>query len=194
MSFSRRKKKFSAVKIVLLAVIVLLVLNAGDIGRFFFPIPYRQIIFSEAAGVGIDGYLLAAVIKTESNYNPRAVSVKGARGLMQVMPETGRQVAGDIGIRNYSPDLLFNPEINIKIGAAYISDLRREYGGNTVEALAAYNAGGGNVKKWIDQGIWDGDRARVDQIPYPETRQFIRKILFYDQAYKYLYDKPENKK
>ncbi|MFZ5649075.1 MAG: lytic transglycosylase domain-containing protein [Bacillota bacterium] len=175
-------------RILFLAVLVLLIINAGNIGRFFMPIPYRDTIFREAANSGIDGYLLAAMVKTESNFNPGAVSVKGARGLMQIMPETGRWVAGQRGIPNYSPELLFNPEFNVKIGALYVADLYKEYNGDTVLVLAAYNAGRGNVKKWIEENYWTGKRGSLDQIPFPETRQFIRKVLFYQQAYSYLYN------
>lgn len=167
-------------------LLILLIVNAGSIGRFFLPIYYRQVIFQEAAAAGLDGYLLAAIIKTESNFNPRAVSPKGARGLMQIMPETGKWVAGQKGLEGYSPDLLFNPEYNLKIGAWYVSELYREYDGDTVLMLAAYNAGRGNVNKWLDQ-TWTGEQGSIDRIPYPETRQFIRKVLFYQKAYRFFY-------
>lgn len=196
MAIKKKRRKFKIKRFLLVILLVLLVLNAGNIGRFFFPVPYRQDIFREAAGAGVDGCLLAAMVKTESDFNPAAVSVKGARGLMQVMPETGRWVADQKGISNYSHDLLFNPETNITIGAYYVRHLLDEYGGSTVLMLGSYNAGTGNVKKWIDQGLWKGEKAKVDQIPFPETRQFIRKVLFYQQVYSYLYDdKPtaENK-
>lgn len=150
--------------------------------------PYRQVIFKEAEVNGIDGYLIAAITKTESNFSPTAVSVKGARGLMQIMPDTGKWVAGQKGMPNYTSDLLFNPEFNINIGAYYVSDLYKEYNGDTVVVLAAYNAGRGNVKKWLEEKTWTGDRNNIDQIPFPETRQFIRKVLFYQQTYRHLYD------
>lgn len=187
MPYKRRKRNSWVTLIVILALLLLLLINAGDIGRFFFPIPYRQMIFREAAGAGLDSCLVAAIVKTESNYNPGAVSVKGARGLMQIMPETGKWVAGNKGLQGFDPDLLFNPEYNVKIGVWYVSELYREYHGDTILVLAAYNAGRGNVNKWLTQNNWAGDRGSIDQIPFPETRQFIRKVLFYQQAYRYLY-------
>lgn len=187
MPYKRRKSSSKVTLTVILALLLLLFFNAGNIGRFFFPIPYRQMIFREAAGAGLDSYLIAAMVKTESNYNPGAVSVKGARGLMQIMPETGKWVAGKKGLQGFDPDLLFNPEYNVKIGVWYISELYREYNGDTVLVLAAYNAGRGNVNKWLNQNNWTGDRGSIDQIPFPETRQFIRKVLFYQQVYRYLY-------
>ena len=187
MALVRKRGKLKIKRVLFAFLLILLLFNAENIGRFFFPFPYRQAIFSEAADVGVDGYLLAAIIKTESNFNPRAVSVKGARGLMQVMPETGRWVAGQKGIKNYTPDMLFDPDTNIKIGAYYISNLYGENNGNIAVVLASYNAGRGNVKKWIEQGIWNGERGNVDQIPFPETRQFVRKVLFYQQGYRNFY-------
>ncbi|KJS01552.1 MAG: lytic transglycosylase [Peptococcaceae bacterium BRH_c4a] len=194
MSYKRKKRGFNGRRIIIVFSLILLLFNAGNIGRFVFPIPYRQVIFKEAEVAGIDGYLLAAITKTESNFNPTAVSVKGARGLMQIMPDTGKWVAGQKGMPNFNSDLLFNPEFNISIGAYYVSDLYKEYSGDTVMVLAAYNAGRGNVKKWLGERIWTGDRNSIDQIPFPETRQFIRKVLFYQQTYRYLYNPEKNSK
>lgn len=172
----------------LLVLFLFLFLNAGNIGRILFPIHYQQLIFREAAGAGLDGHLLAAIVKTESDFEPGAVSVKGARGLMQIMPETGRWMAGKKGLQDYSPELLFSPEYNVRIGVWYIEELYREYRGDTLLVLAAYNAGSGNVNKWLEQNSWAGDHGSIDRIPFPETRQFIRKVLFYQKAYKYLYN------
>lgn len=188
MTYSRRSKSSSRItRIIVIVILVLLVTNARDIGRFLFPMPYRQMIFGESAHSGLDACLVAAIVKTESDFNPGAVSVKGARGLMQIMPETGRWVAGKKGLQGFEPDLLFNPEYNVKIGVWYVAELYREYRGDTVLVLAAYNAGRGNVEKWLEQQSWTGERDSIDQIPFPETRQFIRKVLFYQQVYRYLY-------
>lgn len=187
MAYRSRKSSYKATKVIIAGLLILVILYSGDIGRYFFPIPYRQAIFREAGVEGLDGFLVAAIVKTESNFNPGAVSVKGARGLMQVMPETGKWVAGKRGMQGFDPDLLFNPEYNLKIGAWYVTDLYREYGGETILMLAAYNAGRGNVNKWLEQNRWTGERGSIDRIPFPETRQFIRKVLFYQQVYKFLY-------
>lgn len=188
MTNSRRRIGSSRIKrIVIIGLAVLLVINAGDIGRFIFPLPYRQMIFREAENAGLDACLVAAIVKTESDFSPGAVSVKGARGLMQIMPETGKWVAGKKGLQGYDPDLLFNPEYNVQIGVWYVAELFREYRGDTVLMLAAYNAGRGNVERWLEQRSWTGEHGSIDQIPFPETRQFIRKVLFYQQVYRYLY-------
>lgn len=188
-----KRKKGLLKKLLLFGLIFLLFLNAGNIARFFFPIPYRSIIFNEAIKAGTDPYLIAAVVKTESSFNPKAVSRKGALGLMQIMPETGKWVAQEANLTGYSPENLLNPEYNVMIGVWYISDLLREYDNDTVLALAAYNAGHGNVNKWLKQHKWDGNKDSLDQIPFPETRQFVRKVLFYQQLYSYLYLLPEDK-
>ncbi len=182
-----RRKKSPIKRILLLVLVLIFAFNAGDIGRFFFPIPYQTIIFREAHSEGMDPYLIAAVVKTESNSNPAAVSNKGALGLMQVMPETCRWIAEKTGINWYSTQLLMDPEYNIKIGVWYMAELHKEYNGDTVPALAAYNAGMGNVNKWLEQHQWDGKRDSIDEIPFAETRHYIRKVLFYQQIYKHLY-------
>lgn len=184
--FHKRKKKNYSIWIILILVLVVLVINSENIARYFSPIPYREIIFKEAADAGVDRYLLAAIVKTESNYDPMAVSVKGARGLMQIMPDTGKWVAEQRN-QGFSDDQLFNPQYNVRIGALYVSDLYKEFQGNTILVLAAYNGGQGNVKKWQKNNNWTGDRSSIDQIPFPETRQFVRKVLFYQQMYKRLY-------
>ncbi|MCL6560983.1 MAG: lytic transglycosylase domain-containing protein, partial [Firmicutes bacterium] len=131
--------------------------------------------------------LLAAVMKTESNFNSRAVSDKGARGLMQVMPDTGRWIAKQMGEPVFDPDRLFDPETSIKLGAWYIADLKREFRGDAVLILAAYNGGRGNVKEWISKNGLSAGEGSIDRIPFPETRQYVRKVLIYQKVYKYLY-------
>lgn len=170
-----------------LLLLVLLVLSHERWGKVLFPFPYREAIARHASARGLDPYLVAALIKTESNFNPRATSPRGARGLMQVMPETGSWVASQLGLTSYHPDLLYDPEFNLAVGTWYLADLYRTFGQDTVLALAAYNGGRGNVLKWLEERQWTGGKNRLDQIPYPETRQFVRKVLWHYQVYRYLY-------
>ena len=194
MFYRRRKSRFRYSKIVILGILILLALNAKDIGQFLFPISYSQVISREAKGTGLDALLVTAVVRTESGFNPIAVSAKGARGLMQIMPETGQYVAKKEGFPEFKAELLFDPEYNVKIGVAYINELYQEYRGDTVLVLAAYNAGRGNVNKWLQQQSWTGELSNIDRIPFPETRQFIRKVLFYQKIYRFLYDSTPEKK
>lgn len=177
---------------VLFALILLLIIfNLDHIGRFFYPFSNHDLIVQNAKKYNLDSCLLAAVIKTESNFNARALSDQGAMGLMQIMPETGKWAAGQIGIKGYSADKLYDPETNILIGAWYLSSLNGEFGGNTVLVLAAYNGGSGNVKKWLQSEELSGSEKDITLLPYPETRHFVRKVIRNHKIYNLLYGRQE---
>lgn len=173
--------------LILLVAILALVLNIERIGRHFYPFPYQEIVFRYAFQEDLDPFLLAAVIKTESNFRATARSHKGALGLMQVMPETGRWVAEETGEPPLLPGDLLDPETNIRLGTSYLAYLHTQFRGDPVLALAAYNAGRGNVLRWLEQARWTGELATLDEIPFPETRRYVRKVLFTQQVYRYLY-------
>lgn len=169
-------------------VIITLVLTSNWFWRFFYPFGYQDMVLREARVSSLDPYLVAALIHTESRFSARAESGRGARGVMQIMPDTGKWAAERMAIPDFNPDMLFEPAINIKIGCWYLADLQREFGGNMIIALAAYNAGRGNVKRWLTENIWDGQLASVDQIPFPETRNYVINVTKSYQKYKTLYD------
>jgi soluble lytic murein transglycosylase len=171
----------------LLFFILILIFYFKPIGRLFYPFPYQKNISYYAQKNDLNPYLLAAVIKTESNFNPRAISAKGARGLMQIMPKTGRWVALQTGQIEFKVEQLDEPEINICLGSWYLAELKREFYGNTILALAAYNGGRENVSRWLQQKQWVGELTKLDSLPFPETRQFIRKVLWNYKVYRYLY-------
>ncbi|MDI6710607.1 MAG: lytic transglycosylase domain-containing protein [Thermoanaerobacterales bacterium] len=173
--------------LILLVAILALVLNVERIGRHFYPFPYQEIVFRYAFQEDLDPFLLAAVIKTESNFRATARSRKGALGLMQVMPETGRWVAEETGEPPLLPDDLSDPETNIRLGTRYLGYLHTQFGDDPVLALAAYNAGRSNVIRWLEQARWTGELATLDQIPFPETRRYVRKVLFTQRVYRFLY-------
>ncbi|HOV79899.1 MAG TPA: lytic transglycosylase domain-containing protein [Bacillota bacterium] len=185
------KKRTATGKLMRRAVVIFLLIlffvNLGDIGRFFYPFPYRETTFQYARRFGVDPFLIAAVIKGESNFNKYAVSDRGARGLMQIMPETGGWVAGQLGDTAFNPDQLFDPETNIKYGSWYIADLAEEFHGDPVLVLAAYNGGRSNVKEWLANRELTGGESTVEQIPFPETRHFVKKVLKYRYIYRLLY-------
>ena len=188
----RRKKKNKKnarrrVFIIFIVITLALILNADSLQRFYYPFPYQSLIFKYAAAYEQDPYLLAAIIKAESNFDSQAVSAKGARGLMQIMPETGAWVAGQLGYASFKKDLLFEPETNIKFGAWYLADLDKEYDGSTILILAAYNGGRGNVSDWIEGKDLSGSVNTIDQIPFPETRDYVKKVLSYHKKYISLY-------
>lgn len=123
---------------------------------------------------GVDEVLVYSVIKTESNFRAYVESRVGARGLMQIMPETGAWIAGKLYKQNHTDDKLFEPEYNIELGVWYLSYLLNKFE-DTDTALIAYNAGEGNAKKWRDENI---------EPPFRETREYVKKVNGHYKYYK----------
>ncbi|NPV81658.1 MAG: lytic transglycosylase domain-containing protein [Firmicutes bacterium] len=155
--------------------------------RWLYPIKYRTEIFHCSVEHNIDPFLISAIINVESRFYPLARSPRGARGLMQIMPETGLWVAQILEFEKFSPDTLYDPLVNIRIGSWYLSSLQREFNGELTVALAAYNAGHGIVREWLDKGIWDGTEEKLDNIPYQETRKYVRRVLYTYRIYRWAY-------
>ena len=135
----------------------------------------------------VDPYLVFAIIRAESKYQNTAQSSVGARGLMQIMPETGRWIAEQQGIQDFYPESLHDPETNIRLGCWYLSYLNREFNGNTPMVVAAYNAGRGKLKEWVVNGQWDGSPETIDNIPFQETRLYVKNVLKNYEAYQAIY-------
>lgn len=162
-------------------------LGSPRLGRLLYPFRYREEIMAAAAAQQIDPLLVAAVIRAESGFQENAVSPEGARGLMQLMPSTARWIAERNNESGYHPDKLFEPGYNISAGAWYLADLLRQFGGSETIALAAYNGGRGHVQRWLESEIWDGSEANLKQIPFGETRDFVRRTLDHYRSYRELY-------
>ena len=133
-----------------------------------------NIIAESAARSEISPSLLEAVILTESKFNEKAISHVGAVGMMQLMPETAQWISEESGL---PADHLDRPDENIPLGAWYLDYLLTEYHNNEVLALAAYNAGRGNVDSWIQDSHWKEDFSDMDKIPFPETREFVKTVV-----------------
>lgn len=181
------KRKFKFSRLLFIVILIILALNIQDIGRYFYPFPYRNLIEKYAAEQNIDPLLMTAIMKRESNFDPRARSKKGARGLMQIMPETGTWIASQMGIESFHPDKLYDVETNIRLGAWYIANLLREFNGELLPTLAAYNGGQGNVRKWLAEKNWNEKQFTASQIPFPETRKYVESVSNTYKIYKYLY-------
>ncbi len=184
-----RRKKNRGIKrrLLLLILLVLLWFNHKEIGRWLYPFQHQELIYHYAEVNRLDPLLVAAVIKTESNFQPGATSPKGARGLMQIMPDTANWISQQIGGCPIPPEKLYNAETNISLGTWYLADLFHEFQGDPVLVIAAYNAGRGNVRNWLNEQHWTGERKTIDQIPFMETRQYIRSALWNYKVYYYLY-------
>ena len=154
---------------------------------WLYPYDYRSYIETSAAQQRLDPFLVAAVIKNESKFRSDAASDGGAVGLMQLMPQTAAWIAGQLG-EPFTEDYLYDPALNIRYGVWYLAELEREFGGNDILALAAYNAGRGNVRDWMERSHWTDQFDEIDAIPYPETRLYVRRVLEDREQYKRLYD------
>ncbi|MFY9536511.1 MAG: lytic transglycosylase domain-containing protein, partial [Bacillota bacterium] len=125
----------------------------------------------------VDPFLITAVVRVESRFRPEAVSAKGAMGLMQVMPDTSNWIARELGIQGFDTEMLYDPATNLDLGTWYLAFLFRECNGDLVCALGSYNAGRGNVSKWIEEKRWNGTEKDLDSIPFRETRDYVKKVL-----------------
>ncbi len=186
MAGSRRRYNRNLIWVLVLVMLGFL-LSSKALWRVFYPLPYKNLIFAEAERNKIDPYLVAAIIRTESNFISEAESRRGARGIMQIMPETGIWAAEQMNLEGFHPDDLYETETNIKIGCWYLHNLDQEFNGNKILVVAAYNGGRGNVREWLAGEKWSGEHLMVDQIPFAETRKFVQKVLKNYRWYRYLY-------
>ena len=152
--------------------------------KSMYPLRYEDEIAAAAANHGVDPYLVAAVIRSESSWDPEASSHQGARGLMQLMPETAQDMVakGLVDGKRYSYENLEDPTVNIEYGCAYLSYLLTYFNGATDRAIAAYNAGMGNVDGWAKQ-----DKLLHNAITFPETQAYLVRVNMAKARYQELY-------
>lgn len=173
------KKKPLIALALLLAAMSLLPLLART---FIYPLRYENIIATESARNHLDPNLVAAVILQESRFNPDSVSGAGAIGLMQVMPETARDIRQAGGAASDLKD----PAVNIALGARYLALLRRKYGDDRL-ALAAYNGGAGNLDSWLIRSKSKDIDKLILGIPFDETRNFVLSVTAGRERYRAMY-------
>lgn len=150
-----------------------------------YPKKYSEYVEKYSDEYDVDSLLIYAIIKAESNFKPDVISKSNAVGLMQLMDATAKDMANKLGME-YKEEDLKNPEINIKLGVKYFSTLYDKYK-NIPISLTAYNAGSGNVNKWISEDIISSDGSNVENIPFRETNNYVRKILRDYEIYKEIY-------
>jgi len=150
-----------------------------------YPLKYGTELEAATKTYSWDPYVFLALVREESDFNPRIVSHAGARGLSQLMPTTGRNVARWLGISISDLDKLFDPALNLRIGARYLDYLFDYFSGNPYLAVPGYNAGEGNVKKWLSEGMRPTDEY-VEEIPYRETRHYVKRVMSSYQVYRTL--------
>lgn len=155
---------------------------------------YQQDIVTYSQKNKIDPFLVAAIVKNESGFNHNAVSNVGAIGLMQIMPETGEWIAKQMGLPNYTKESLYETQMNIRMGCWYVAELDAEFKHNLALIMIAYNAGRGQTKTWMQENGWDYNFNDPSKIPYPDTREYVQKVLRDRDKYYLLYkDKVKSK-
>jgi peptidoglycan lytic transglycosylase len=158
----------------------------AEILQVIFPLTYWDAIKKNAALYELDPYVIASLILQESNFDPAARSIANAWGLMQIVPRTGRRLATAVGIRRFNTAMLTNGDTNIRLGTLYFKRLVSQFGG-TYYALASYNAGENRVVRWkLERPGMDEDEF-IDDIPFPETQNYVKRVLGIAEDYRRLY-------
>ena len=180
------KKIIKLLRFVLIAVLILFLGKTAfeKITDRYLPLKYEGEIEKYSAQYGLDEYMVMGVIRAESSFDHKAHSGV-ARGLMQLTDETAEWIAGKIG-EDYHKDMVENPELNIKMGCYYLSYLIKHYG-SIDTALAAYNGGMGNVTSWLNNKNYSDDGKTLKDIPYSETKSYVKRVKILWKIYKKLY-------
>lgn len=149
-----------------------------------FPVKYADQILKYSEKYDLEPGFVCAVINTESRFEVSAESHKGARGLMQLMPATIDWAVENMGIENFSYADIEDPDVNIEIGCWVLNFLSKQFNNNYELMAAAYNAGSGNVTKWLGDTKYSSDGEYLDYIPYKETENYVKKVMLYEKIYK----------
>ena len=163
----------------------------AEFWKLAFPMPFREDLERFARQNNLDPFLVAALARQESEFNPKAVSVSRARGLTQIMPSTGRELSRRLRIRPYSTARLFQPQVNLQLGTYYLRSVVDSVDGRWEAALAAYNAGLSRAKDWSTWGEFREAAEFVETVPFTQTREYIQIVLRNADIYRKLYAAPE---
>ncbi len=174
------------VGLVVVAVVALLPLARKAVNDLGLPLRYQDVIRHQAADKHLDPALIAAVIYAETKFDP-STSSAGAQGLMQILPQTAKYLAHRSGATTFTTADLATPQVNIAYGSYYLRYLLDVYRGDTALALAAYNGGEANVDRWVAAAKARGRSLRIVDIPFPETRAYVVRVLAARTAYRHKY-------
>ncbi len=179
---------------IIIAIVIILICFLAlmyILKSFIYPTHHFEIIKKEASKNNVDPYLILAIIKTESGFDSLATSHKNARGLMQIMDSTAEDINRDGEVVEGTDGLnIYDEATNIALGCKYFASLVTKYNGNYYLAICAYNAGMGNVDKWINEGIINNklDSCDNNNIPYEETKKYLKKVITSYKMYRMLYN------
>jgi soluble lytic murein transglycosylase len=184
-----RRRRLAAIGTAILVVVGLVVVFAPTVhhavDELTLPLRHEDIIRQQAAAKRLDPALVAAVINTESRFRDRTSSA-GARGLMQITPDTAQFIEKISGGRTFTLSDLADPQINISYGTYYLRYLIDRFGSERL-ALAAYNAGAGNVERWLEEARAKGRALQLDDIPFAETRAYVQSVESFKTRYRHTY-------
>ena len=193
MGFKKKIKKIA----MLITVAFILITTGIIVLAARYPLAYRNVIVKYSEEYQVDPFLISSIINVESRYDKLALSPKEAKGLMQISPQTGQWASEILEIDNYKEEDLFQPDLNIRIGTWYLNRLFKEFDGNLDFVLAAYNAGSGNVNKWIADEEYCVDGTNLKKIPFKETEDYLVRVdnnyRVYSKLYKNYLFNPEDK-
>lgn len=181
--------RFNKILIFTLTIVIILFSCIIILKKFIYPLKYFEIVKECAEENYLDPYLILAIIKTESGFNENITSNKEAKGLMQILDSTADEVNEEINIVDNINESIYDASVNIKLGCKYFSNLVKKYDGNYYLAVCAYNAGMGNVDKWIGNGYIDknlNEYKNLD-IPFQETSKYLEKVISTYKIYVKLY-------
>lgn len=163
-------------------------LKSPIIQKKIYPLKHKEEILKFSRQYDLDPHLIMGIIWVESKFIPEATSSKNAKGLMQIVPDTGKWIADQIGVEGYKEESLYDPEINIRFGCWYFAYLLEFFGGDVDLALASYNGGMGNVMKWLKDSRYSDDGKHLKRIPFKETSDYLEKVEDAYKQYKKLYE------
>lgn len=173
----------------ILFLLILLMVSIGAkyvFKKYLFPYEYKEYVQKYSSEYNLDPLLVLSIMKTESGFDEEANSNKGAKGLMQIMDNTSNWISEELGIYYFYPNMIYNPELNIRFGCWYLDNLRTEFVDLEL-ILAAYNAGSGNVNKWLNNEEYSTDGKTLSYIPFNETKKYVDRVKANYSIYKYLY-------
>lgn len=159
----------------------------SDFWHFAFPLPYRADLERFAKQQNLDVFLLAGLARQESEFDPKAVSVSSARGLTQILPSTARNLSRSLQMKAFSTARLFQPAVNLQLGAYYLRSIADQFDGHWEAALAGYNAGPNRVKQWLTWADFREPAEFVETIPYAQTRNYVQIVLRNAELYRRIY-------